>query len=149
MCGGGGGGGLGCVSHDCKLNLVTVQGNLKGPRYQNDILETVVIPLRDHKTSVCGRQCKTPSNACSDAITPISWPARNPDLNPVENLWVILGRPLRQRHHPIQNLAKLSAALHQEWRAITQRQIQGRKDMFYLTTHSTHFIYGYMASDIL
>ena len=26
---------------------------------------------------------------------------------------------------------------------------QGRKEMFYLTTHSTHFIYGYMASDIL
>ena len=24
---------------------------------------------------------------------------------------------------------------------------QGRKEMFYLTTHSTHFIYGYMASD--
>ena len=29
------------------------------------------------------------------------------------------------------------------------KQIQeGRKDMFYFTTHSTHFIYGYMASDI-
>ena len=25
---------------------------------------------------------------------------------------------------------------------------QGRKEMFYLTTHSTHFIYGYMASNI-
>ena len=24
----------------------------------------------------------------------------------------------------------------------------GRMEMFYLTTHSTHFIYGYMASDI-
>ena len=24
----------------------------------------------------------------------------------------------------------------------------GRKEMFYLTTHSTHFIYGYMASYI-
>ena len=24
----------------------------------------------------------------------------------------------------------------------------GRKEVFYLTTHSTHFIYGYMASDI-
>ena len=23
-----------------------------------------------------------------------------------------------------------------------------KKEMFYLTTHSTHFIYGYMASDI-
>ena len=29
----------------------------------------------------------------------------------------------------------------------TKRQ-EGRKEMFYLTTHSTHFIYGYMASDI-
>ena len=25
---------------------------------------------------------------------------------------------------------------------------RGRKEVFYLTTHSTHFIYGYMASDI-
>ena len=25
---------------------------------------------------------------------------------------------------------------------------EGRKEMFYLTTHSTHFIYGYMVSDI-
>ena len=25
---------------------------------------------------------------------------------------------------------------------------EGKKEMFYLTTHSTHFIYGYMASDI-
>ena len=26
--------------------------------------------------------------------------------------------------------------------------VSGRKEMFYLMTHSTHFIYGYMASDI-
>ena len=25
---------------------------------------------------------------------------------------------------------------------------RGRKEMFYLMMHSTHFIYGYMASDI-
>ena len=25
---------------------------------------------------------------------------------------------------------------------------EGMNEMFYLTTHSTHFIYGYMASDI-
>ena len=31
----------------------------------------------------------------------------------------------------------------------TEAEIEeGRKEMFYLTTHSTHFIYGYMASDI-
>ena len=26
--------------------------------------------------------------------------------------------------------------------------MDGRKEMFYLTMHSTHFIYGYMASDV-
>ena len=29
-----------------------------------------------------------------------------------------------------------------------ERSLLGRKEMFYLTTHSTHFIYGYMASDV-
>ena len=28
------------------------------------------------------------------------------------------------------------------------QSFRGRKEIFYLTTHSTHFIYGYMASDI-
>ena len=27
--------------------------------------------------------------------------------------------------------------------------MEGRKEMFYLTTDSTHFIYGYMASDMV
>ena len=31
---------------------------------------------------------------------------------------------------------------------LLQHKQEGRKEMFYLTTHSTHFIYGYMASDI-
>ena len=26
--------------------------------------------------------------------------------------------------------------------------VEGRKEMFYLTMHSTHFVYGYIASDI-
>ena len=27
-------------------------------------------------------------------------------------------------------------------------EVEGRNNIFYLTTHSTHLIYGYMASDI-
>ena len=29
------------------------------------------------------------------------------------------------------------------------RKKERKKEMFYLTTHSTHFIYGYMASDMV
>ena len=35
-----------------------------------------------------------------------------------------------------------------DWLQVWCRHEEGRKEMFYLTTHSTHFIYGYMASDI-
>ena len=33
-------------------------------------------------------------------------------------------------------------------KTLGQVRREGRKEMFYLTTHSTHFIYGYMASYI-
>ena len=34
------------------------------------------------------------------------------------------------------------------WFSIQKSGAEGRKEMFNLTTHSTHFIHGYMASDI-
>ena len=30
-----------------------------------------------------------------------------------------------------------------------EREREREREMFYLTTHSTHFIYGYMASDMV
>ena len=35
-----------------------------------------------------------------------------------------------------------------ELQMMTTKTAIGRKEMFYLIMHSTHFIYGYMASDI-
>ena len=32
---------------------------------------------------------------------------------------------------------------------LSEKVYEGRKEMFYLTTHSTHFIYGYMATEII
>ena len=34
------------------------------------------------------------------------------------------------------------------WSGTTGTKVKGRKEMFHLMTHSTHFIYGYMATDI-
>jgi hypothetical protein len=34
----------GCISHDCKLDLVPIQGNLTGDRYIKDVLQPVVVP---------------------------------------------------------------------------------------------------------
>ena len=125
----------GCVSHDCKLDLITVQGTLTGQRYQTDILESAVIPHFDNHP-ILTRPVFMDDNArphrsravieClrQNAISTIPWPARSPDLNPIEHLWDILGRKVRAMNPPAQNLAELEAALHREWRQIPQRQIQ-------------------------
>ena len=40
--------GLGCISHDCKLDLVTIQGNLTRDQYIRDVLQPVVVPHFDN-----------------------------------------------------------------------------------------------------
>ena len=34
----------GCISHDCKLDLVAIQGNLTGDQCFRDVLQPVVVP---------------------------------------------------------------------------------------------------------
>ena len=49
-------------------------------------------------------------------------------------------------HHPTDRIAHTTSFVMpvvEHW-----LEQEGRKEMFYLTTHSTHFIYGYMVSDI-
>ena len=63
----------GCVSHNCKLDLDTVQDNPNGPRYQKDILETVVVPHFDShalttRPVFMDNNARPPLNACSDGF---------------------------------------------------------------------------------
>ena len=44
-------------------------------------------------------------------------------------------------------LSEYTDSAHTEVGDLSSRLLEG-KGMFYLTTHSTHFIHGYMASDI-
>ena len=37
-----------CISHDCKLDLVTIQDNLAGDQYIRDVLQPVVVPHVDN-----------------------------------------------------------------------------------------------------
>jgi hypothetical protein len=38
----------GCISHYCKLHLVTIQGNLTSDQYIRDVLQPVVVPHFDN-----------------------------------------------------------------------------------------------------
>jgi transposase len=103
----------GCISHDCKLDLVTIQGNLTGDQYIRDVLQPVVVPHFDNGRS--HRSRAVTAYLQSEAVTSVPWPAMNPDLNPIKHIRDMLGRRIQAREPPVQNIRQLEAALHQKW----------------------------------
>jgi transposase len=53
-----------------------------------------------------------------ESIPTLPWPARSPDLNPIEHIWDIIGRRVRERTPPIHTLNELEQTLHQEWQPL-------------------------------
>ncbi|KFM59333.1 Transposable element Tcb2 transposase, partial [Stegodyphus mimosarum] len=54
----------------------------------------------------------------SEGIAHMAWPAYSPDLNPIENLWDVLGRTVSSRFPPPATLIELETALPEEWRLL-------------------------------
>ncbi|GFT37695.1 uncharacterized protein TNCV_3614881 [Trichonephila clavipes] len=51
----------------------------------------------------------------SEGIQHLVWPARSPDLNPIENVWDALVRQVAGRNYPPTNKNTLIRALTEEW----------------------------------
>ncbi|GFS78915.1 transposable element Tcb2 transposase [Trichonephila clavipes] len=50
----------------------------------------------------------------------MDWPARSPDLNPIEHIWDFLGSRLAARTLPPVTIRELRLALQDEWAAMPQ-----------------------------
>uniref|UniRef100_A0A8C5QEN2 Transposase n=1 Tax=Leptobrachium leishanense TaxID=445787 RepID=A0A8C5QEN2_9ANUR len=57
-------------------------------------------------------------------IDAMDWPARSPDLNPIELFWDIMSRSIHQRHVAPQTVQELGDALVQVWEEIPQETIR-------------------------
>ena len=53
-------------------------------------------------------------------MTVLDWPANSPNLNPIENLWGIAKRKMRDMRP--NNAAELKAAIKASWSSITPEQ---------------------------
>jgi hypothetical protein len=85
--------GLGCISHDCELDLI----NLTGDQYIRDVLQPVVVPHFDNHP-LAAKPAYMDDNAWShrsravtvylqsEAMTSVPWSAMSPDLNPITYL---------------------------------------------------------------
>ena len=49
-----------------------------------------------------------------EGIKKIDWPAKSPDLNPIENVWLVLKRNIQDLYQP-KNVPKMQEAIQQAW----------------------------------
>ncbi|GFW96697.1 transposable element Tc3 transposase [Trichonephila clavipes] len=75
------------------------------------------------------------------------WPARSPDLNPIENVWDALGRQVAGRNYPSTNKNTLIRALTEEWDKLPQQLLDNivqsmiRRVECCITLHGGHIPY--------
>ncbi|GFU57866.1 transposable element Tcb2 transposase [Trichonephila clavipes] len=107
-------------------------GSVNGTRYCNEILLPYVrlfsgamglqfLFMDDN--APCHRTVAAEQLLESEDIERMDWPARSPDLNPIEHVWDFLGRRLAARTLPLVTIRELRLALQGEWAAMPQQLI--------------------------
>ncbi|GFV58127.1 transposable element Tcb2 transposase [Trichonephila clavipes] len=107
-------------------------GSVNGTRYCNEILLPYVRLFRGamglqflfmDDNAPCHRTVAAEQLLESEDIERMDWPARSPDLNPIEHAWYFLGRRLAARTLPPITIRELRLALQDEWAAMPQQLI--------------------------
>ncbi|GFV69095.1 transposable element Tc1 transposase [Trichonephila clavipes] len=107
-------------------------GSVNGTRYFNEILLPYVRLFRGamglqflfmDDNAPCHRTVAAEQLLESEDIERMDWPARSPDLNPIEHVWDFLGRRLAARTLPPVTIRELRLALQNEWAAMPQQLI--------------------------
>ncbi|GFW22684.1 transposable element Tcb2 transposase [Trichonephila clavipes] len=107
-------------------------GLVNGTRYCNEILLPYVRLFRGamglqflfmYDNAPCHRTVAAEQLLESEDIERMDWPARSPDLNPIEHVWHFLGRRLAARTLPPVTIREIRLALQDEWAAMTQQLI--------------------------
>ncbi|GFX92918.1 transposable element Tc3 transposase [Trichonephila clavipes] len=104
-------------------------GSVNGTRYCNEIVLQYVCLFRGAMSlqflfmddnAPCHRTVVAEQLLESEDIERMDWPARSPDLNPIEHIWDFLGRRLAARTLPPVTIRELRLALQDEWAAMPQ-----------------------------
>ena len=118
------------ISMQEKTDLHIIEdGTLRAVRYVNEIPDVYVRPhagaigadfiLMDNNA----RPHATNQYLEDAAIVIMDWPARSPDMNPIEHAWDMLQKAISARQVQPTTFQQLSTALQEEWAGLPQQQL--------------------------
>ncbi|GFW88956.1 transposable element Tcb1 transposase [Trichonephila clavipes] len=114
------------------LTLVRIAGTLKSQRYISEVLEPVVLPyLQGLATAIFQQDSARPHLEhivqrifVNHQIELLPWPARSPDLSPIENIWSMIAQRFTQITPPAATPDHLWQRVEGSWSAVPQEHIQ-------------------------
>ncbi|GFW76401.1 transposable element Tc1 transposase [Trichonephila clavipes] len=146
----------GIIINGCTRLHVVANGTMMGQRYIDEVLLPHVrlfcgvvgdkfVFMDDNAT--CHRTLAVQDCLDSEGIQRLVWPARSPDLNPIENVWDALRRQVAGRNYPPTNKNTLIRALTEEWDKLPQQLLDNvvkcmvRRVECCITLHGGHIPY--------
>lgn len=128
----------GAISYEARTDLVVFdRGSVNAQRYVEEVLQEHVVPFAPfigenfrlmHDNARCHVASSVTQYLHEVGIQTLSWPARSPDLNPIEHIWDNLKRRVRARSPVPTTLGELKTAVVEEWHNIPQSEIQDVMD---------------------
>ncbi len=122
----------GCFYKNQVGPIVLVEGTLNADKYIKLLKENLLPFLNElgigeyifqDDNAPCHAANSTKIWKANNSINSLSWPAKSPDLNPIENLWDELERKVR-KHLPLpKNKQELMIIIQNEWYNISQNTL--------------------------
>ncbi|GFX63236.1 transposable element Tcb1 transposase [Trichonephila clavipes] len=123
---------MGGIGYHSRTPLVRIAGTLNSQRYISEVLKPVILPyLQGLATAIFQQDNARPHGArivhrffVNHQIELLPWPARSPDLSPIENIWSMVAQRLTQIAPPAASPDQLWQRVEAAWSVVPQERIR-------------------------